>query len=74
MARDCKNPPPSLGVRGCPLVALPSRPLARLGALLLVFWILPLLKLRVELFSLSYSLQVPVSLFLGAGFYYGYER
>ena len=30
MARDCKNPP-NLGARGCPLVALPSRPLARLG-------------------------------------------
>ena len=62
MARDCKNsPPPSLGVLGCPLVALPSGLQAQLEALLLVFWIVPLLRLRVGLFLLSYTLRAPLS-------------
>ena len=39
------------------------------GALLLLFWILPLLRLLVELFLLSYSLRQPLSLVLGVLFW-----
>ena len=64
MARDCKNPPKSWSA-GVSSGVLPSRPLTRLGALLLVFLILPLLRLRVEVLLLSYSLRVPMPLVLG---------
>ena len=64
MARDCKNPPKSWSA-GVSSGGIAVEASARLGALLLVFWILPLLRLRVEVLFLSYTLRVPMPLVLG---------